>query len=339
MRRKSQLHVKVTQTKGREYCYFRTGKKNAQGREILVPLPPRSDLAGFGAAYASCLAARARRDAAVAELTVPALIDLYERSDKFRRLSAGTKRVYGFALDYIRKMLPTAPAGLLERSDVARLIDGRAEQPGAANTTLRVLNTLYKWGRSRGHVTNDPGRDVGELALGEHEPWPAHILEAGLSAEDDTVRLAVHLLYYLGQRIGDTLHMTGAMIRDDAITITQQKTGRTLTIQIHERLRDELARHDYGLGYIIPGVRPGKPLSQDSLRRRLQDFTATLGAKTVPHGLRKNAVNALLEAGCSVAETAAVSGQSLAMVEHYAKARAQGSLASAAILKWQGHIK
>jgi hypothetical protein len=59
----------------------------------------------------------------------------------------------------------------------------------------------------------------------------------------------------------------------------------------------------------------------------------------VPHGLRKNAVNALLEAGCSAAEAASISGQSLQMVEHYAKQRAQARLADAAVLKWQGHGK
>jgi hypothetical protein len=45
-------------------------------------------------------------------------------------------------------------------------------------------------------------------------------------------------------------------------------------------------------------------------------------------------VNALLECGCSAAETAAISGQTLQLVEHYAKKRDQRKLASAAILKW-----
>jgi hypothetical protein len=53
--------------------------------------------------------------------------------------------------------------------------------------------------------------------------------------------------------------------------------------------------------------------------------------------LRKNAVNALLEVGCSVPETAAISGQSLRVVEHYAKERNQRKLASAAILRWEGN--
>ncbi len=118
--------------------------------------------------------------------------------------------------------------------------------------------------------------------------------------------------------------------------MTQQKTGRTLRIRLHQDLLAELARHPADLGYILKG-QGGKPLHQHTLRISLQAFAAKHGAKVVPHGLRKNAVAALLEAGCSAAETAAISGQSLAMIEHYSKTREQGALGSAAILKWERH--
>jgi hypothetical protein len=70
-------------------------------------------------------------------------------------------------------------------------------------------------------------------------------------------------------------------------------------------------------------------------RDLLQAFAANLGAKIVPHGLRKNAVIALLELGCSVAETASISGQTLQLVEHYAKQRNQAKLSDAAVLRWE----
>lgn len=332
------LHVKRTKAKGRTYLYFRTGQLDQTGKEILARLPSPKD-SGFGGAYASFLAARARREnaqAAAQELTVSGLCDLYERSEHFRRLSAGTQRLYGISLHYLRTMLPTAPAGLLERKDVVLLIDGRADQPGAANSLLRAINALFKWARERGHVENDPCRDVPELAIGEHEPWPAHVIDAALAAEDDRVRLGVHLLLYTAQRIGDVVQMKWTDVRDNAITLTQQKTKRRLVVPLHPALAAELARHPQSLGYILAQPN-GRALAPETLRTRLQSFAGDLGAKIVPHGLRKNAVNALLEAGCSAAETAAISGQSLAMVEHYAKGRAQEKLAGAAILKWQGH--
>jgi integrase len=341
MRRKSQTHVKRVKAKGREYLYFRTGRKDAAGKEILERLPP-AGTAGFGEAYGSLLAARSRRERATeTELTVTGLCRLYEASPQFKRLSAGTQRLYGFGLAYFQKMLPTAPAGLLEQKDIALLIDSKASQPGAANSLLRTINAMYKWGRKRGHVANDPGKNLDLFDMGEHQPWPKHALEAGLRSDDELIRLTVHLLYFTALRIGDALALRWSDVREGRIYVTPQKTKRTrgeMVIPVHRDLAAELAQHK-PRGLTIVANAAGRPLHQHTVRDKLKAFALAHGAAVVPHGLRKNAVNALLECGCSVAETAAISGQSLAMVEHYAKARAQGDLASAAILRWEGNRK
>ena len=57
--------------------------------------------------------------------------------------------------------------------------------------------------------------------------------------------------------------------------------------------------------------------------------------RLVFHGLRKSAVVMLLEAGCTTAEVASITGQSYEMVEHYAKQVRQRKLAAAAIAKWE----
>ena len=57
--------------------------------------------------------------------------------------------------------------------------------------------------------------------------------------------------------------------------------------------------------------------------------------KLVFHGLRKSAVVCLLEAGATTAEVQALTGQSMQIVEHYAKQVNQQKLAAAAILKWE----
>jgi len=60
-----------------------------------------------------------------------------------------------------------------------------------------------------------------------------------------------------------------------------------------------------------------------------------LGIKTVPHGLRKNAVNALLEAGCTIAEVSAITGQTHQVVEHYAAKVNRRKLGKSAIVKFE----
>ncbi len=57
------------------------------------------------------------------------------------------------------------------------------------------------------------------------------------------------------------------------------------------------------------------------------------------HGLRKSAVCFLLEAGCSVEEVMAVSGQSRDMVDHYAVDLNRQRLAHRAVAKWENNSR
>lgn len=330
-------YIKRAIAKGKRYYYFRTGKKDAAGKPVLAKLPDIKDPT-FPAVYAAHRAARTRRESVPQELTVSGLIELYEMSPHFRALASGSQRIYRIYLKQFAALAGKAPAGKLERQDLALAVDKKAATPGAANSMLRAVNALYKWGRERGHVANTPGKDIAELPIGEHEPWPQHVLDEALKADDDRIRLVVHLLYYTALRLGDVLSLRWSDVRDGEIHVTPQKTKRTrgeVQIPMHSALVAELAKHPRTALTIVPGAKLGRPLHQNTVRPRLEAFAAERGAEVVPHGLRKNAVNALLEAGCSVAETAAISQQSLAMVEHYSKARAQGKLASAAILRWE----
>lgn len=325
--------VKKVKAKGRTYYYFNTGKM-LNGKLVYAKLPDIKS-PQFGATYATMRGHRNRTpDEADADLTYLGLVDLYEKSPKFRGLAASSQSNYRTYLMRVDALLPNAPANEISRGDVIRMMDSMADKPSAANMVVRALGSLYKWGRDRGHVTADPTRDVPLFDEGEHQPWPEWLVEKALEADDQRVRLSVAMLYYTAQRIGDVCAMRWSDIRDGALTIAQQKTGKAMHIPIHDDLRrvlDETPR----TGLTIIAHENGRTLNRQTVRKWLQAFAADFGADVVAHGLRKNAVNALLGAGCSIAETSAISGQSLQMVEHYAKARDTRKLSSAAILKWQ----
>jgi integrase len=325
------LHTKTVKVRGREYVYFVTARKNAKGNPVLFKLPPKSS-PQFGGIYAGCLAARARAESMEAELTVTDFVRQYERSPKFKALADGSQYLYGIYLRMFAASLPTAPAGEVERSDILAITDKL--KPGAANSFVRTIAALYVWGRKRELVRNAPCEGVDMNEVGEHEPWPEALLMDALSADDAFVRLATHLLFYTAQRISDVSAMRWGDIRGGAIFVTQKKTGTALEIRLHSALVNELARHPKALGTILSGT-DGKKLSERAIREKLQAFAKGKGFKIVPHGLRKNAVNALLEVGCSVAQTAAISGQTLQLVEHYARRRDQARLGNAAILQWE----
>lgn len=323
----------VRPKRGGVYYYFKTGQKGPNGREILAPLPDKDDPT-FWSVYGSLKAGRARRRNVAARLSLPAFVKLFERSDHFRKLSDNTQDVYSLYLAQLAHQFNKAPADELTPQDMQLLVDDMAGKPGAANMILAATASLYLWGRRRRHVSAKPCEDVKAPEGGEYQPWPESLLSAALEADKPLVKLAVHLLYYTGQRLGDACKLRWTDIRDGRVELEQEKTGKLLSFPVHPSLAEHLATVPRtGLTIL---ARDAKPYDRQQIRWHLQKFATGLGYKIVPHGLRKNAVNSLLEAGCSVAETASVTGQSLAVVEHYAKARNNRKLSDVAVLKWAG---
>ncbi len=335
MRRgKSLPHVKVVRAKGRTYVYFDTGVDRPNGGRIFARLPDLKT-PQFGGAYAAQLGARTRRENARTVLTLAGLVDLYQRSPRYRALAGNTKSIYDtYHNRLMAELTPAAPAGEITRRDLMAVMDKMADKPAAANMMIRAAGALFAWAVDREHLTANPAKDIEQFEIGEHQPWPQHLIDAALVDQDDVVRVAVALLYFTSQRIGDALAMRWADRRDGAIHVTQQKTGKALVVREHQRLTTILAGAPKR-GLTILTNRYGRPYSVSAVRMRLQKWAAARGACVVPHGLRKSAVSALLEAGCSVAETAAISGQSLQMIEHYAKQRDSAALGKAAILRWE----
>lgn len=324
MPRKLPKYVRAKVAKGKTYLYFDTGR-------ALVRLPAIKD-ARFGRALADAQKARDTKIEVANVMTVALLADLYESSQEFARLAPASRKIYSQYLKLARDQLGIAPADKLRPEHVRVVRDRIAETPGAANMLVRTLGSLFSWGRKREHVRSKPVEGIEMLEQGEHEPWPDWLLELALA--DPVVQLPVAMLYYTAQRIGDVCRMRWTDIRGGAIELRQEKTGITLTVPIHRQLGallDRLPKEGFAIL-----TRDGKAWPVPALRLHLQAWARAQQAKVVPHGLRKNAVNALLEAGCSSAETAAISGQTLQTVEHYAKRRDGVVLGKAAILRWEG---
>lgn len=330
MRRGNLPHVKTVRSKGHVYLYFDTGEKK-NGKKVYKPLPAKND-PRFGSVYASLLGHRTRRDTT---LTVGRMVEMFFTSRKFANLAENTQRLYKRYLGNFSASFPTAPAGRFERRDVIAYLRSLEDTPGAQTMTRASIAALYAWGRKEGHVENRPTDDIEDAEGGEHEPWPDELVEAALRCEDDVVRLAVHLLYFTAKRIGDVVAMRWTQFGEDTFTVRVKKTRKDMEIALHPLLKAELEGRTRDLRTILHNRR-GQPFKDQALRKRIQKWAAEQGYKIVPHGLRKNAVNALLEVGCSVGEVSAVSDQTLQTIEHYAKRRNATKMSHQAMLKWGG---
>lgn len=335
MRPKLPKYVKAVRSKGKLYLYFDTGKR-VNGKAVRVRLP-EMDEREFWPSYSAHMGHRTRRETegrSSVVVTVPHLITLYEKSKDYLDRSEGTRRVYDIQLRKIEKLLPTAPVAEITPQDVQLLVDGLADKPGAANLCLAVLSNLMRFAHRRGYRSGNPCEGVKSFKLGEHLAWPEHVLEAALTSDDARVRLLVHLLYFTAQRINDVLRLTWGDVGAEKISVYVSKGKKRMSIHMHEQLAAELARTPRR-GLPIVAKEDGTPISDTTARDLLKSFAASHGVDRVPHGIRKNAVISLLEAGNSMVETAAVSGQSLGMVEHYAKQRDVERIGTAAVLRWQ----
>ena len=281
------------------------------------------------------VAARHARENLAAAVTVNDVSRAYQHSPKYKRRAESTQSTYLIYLRVIEEEIGVAPIAEVERRDIQALLDKMQDRPGAANMTLLVLRNLFAHAEQREWVSINPTKDVAllESADAEHEPWPEQLVAAALA--DPEVSLPVGLLYYSAQRIGDVCKLKWSNLSDDGyLFLTQEKTDKSLDIRVHAALARMLAATPRDAETILHYR--GKPVRKATLRTRLQAWAERQGCKVVPHGLRKNAVNALLEAGCSVGETAAISGQSLQMVEHYSRRRNNRKLGTAAIERWEG---
>lgn len=335
-------YLRRKQAKGKTYWYFDTGQRDVKGKPILTRLPDKRDLA-FGGAYARALAARTARGNVIAKgaVDLDELIRRYERSPQFRKKAENTKRSYSRYLQVANRMIRSKSGGSpvaasLQAPHVAELRDKLADTPGAANQTIRALSAMFVWAvkPEQGYAKSNPCANITLFEGGEHEPWADELVEAALL--DPDVQREVGVLYFTGQRIGDAVRMKPTDIERGQVKVYAQKTKSWLWIDLAADLKVILGTVRKDTLALLTNAR-GQPYTASGLRQKLQKWAADRGHKIVPHGLRKNAVNTLLVAGCTVAEVSAITDHSLAMVEHYAKGRNKARIGRGAIIKLDDH--
>ena len=328
----------IRPTRGGTYYYFDTGRRKPGGGKLWLRLPDPSE-PNFGDKYAAMKAARTRRaNVKPPPVTFPLLVRLYEKSPQFAALGEGTKRYYVRYLGEVGDIWRDTPVADISPADVRELVDSRADKPGVGNTMLKVARMLFGWAKKRGYMPTNPATEIEAFASVPHEPWPEAVLQAALASPDERLRVTVALCYYTALRISDAARVTWAILADNGVSIIVQKTRKAkpepVFIPLHPALRSILEGATRRHVTVLTNKGATGPATKESAIKMVEAFGSAHGVHLVTHGLRKNAVIALLEAGCSVAQTSAISGQSLQIVEYYARGRDQKKLATAAILQW-----
>ncbi|WP_246693789.1 integrase [Methylobacterium sp. WL18] len=273
--------------------------------------------------------------------TFGALAEEYMAHTKFTGLADQTKDNYGRHLKTIIQTWGNDRVAALTTADAQKAIDSYQSTPSSGIYFRAVLSRLIGFGIPRGYSPTNVAEATEKIEYESdpHEPWPSWAFELFFEHARVGMHLPVYSALYTGQRSGDVIGMLRPIAAANAIALKTQKTGADTFIPIHSEYREVLAathvehprlhlRED-GEPWTVAGYRTawqremtstnakGRPTlaspAKQAAMQRIRD------AGLVFHGLRKNAVNMLLEAGCTEAEVAAIVEMSEQMVRHYSR--------------------
>jgi integrase len=280
--------------------------------------------------------------------TLAALIRRFEDSTTFDDLAESTKAEYRRKFKIIDREWGTCPIAALEdrefRKDVLEWRDkialrGRREADNLTSALARVLAFGVECAELGVNVLAHVER-VYHSDRADKIWLPEHI-DAFLNVAPPELCTALMLALHTGQRQGDLLRLPWSAYDGERITLVQSKSKRHVAPKCTEALKsllDSLLRR----GPLILTTRTGRAWTKRYFAEQWQSASEAAGIVDLHfHDLRGTAVTMLFEAGCTVAEVAAVSGHSLAHAQRILDvylARTK-HLADAAILKFEQRLK
>jgi len=283
------------------------------------------------------------------ERTLQALWDLYETSERYRRLRESTRRDYRNRARIFLQWAGDQPVAALDEplldAFYARLRARRGQAQAAG--VMAVLRLLLSFGVRLRWLERNPARAMRisrPRPAPERRIWTREEVEAIIRTADDMgehgVADAFIIALHTGQRAGDVrrieaFHEVGGRIR---LRLRQSKTGAMVDIpastELTERLRQIAERHRQAGRHpatLVIDDHTGRPFTRHTLSHRFAQVRQE-ACRRHPHlademrhktlaAARHTCVTWLAEAGCEIPQIAAITGHGIAsvtkIIEHY----------------------
>ncbi|MGH6866299.1 MAG: site-specific integrase [Methyloceanibacter sp.] len=270
--------------------------------------------------------------------SINALVQVYYASDEWTALAPQSQRTYRHILERFRAEHGDKPVRLIERDHIKAMVSANAATPAAANKFRKLLSVLMKLAMDKGWRGDNPVASVKGIKIKSEgfKTWSEdHIAQyEAKHAIGTKARLALDQLLYTGQRRSDVVRMGKQHVRNNVLTIRQQKTGVEVAIPVHPKLKESIAAAASSEHLTFLVTEYGQPFSPAGFTNwfRNRCVEAGLPKGLSRHGLRKAMCRTLAEAGCTPHEIMAISGhKSLAEVQRYCEAANRARLAGHAM--------
>ena len=212
---------------------------------------------------------------------------------KEARKSVGTAERYGCAVKGFLASLgarATKPLTALTARDVDRYLDARMKSGVAPRTAIldvKVIRTALNDARRKGLIPTNPAEAVELPEAQGVERGPFTSAEVGMLVKEarGEWRTLILLAYFTGARLGDCARMTWESVNlsTGALTYTQSKTGRKVTVPLHPDLLahlEALAGIDKPDPFIMPGMAGLKPGGRHGLSEGFKRIMLKAGIDT-----------------------------------------------------------
>jgi integrase len=307
------LEMKNVCQKGGRLYY----RRKVDGRDEYLRLPS-ADHSNFARAYLEA-AQTVERDRPERG-SLAALVAAYRASSEFRQRAATTRANDSLYLDMVVTKHGHRSVTGVTPFRVRLMRDEYQETPGKAHNWLRVFKALMQFAAENDWRGDNPAYGIKLPKLGEHQPWPAHVLERALEEATPMTRLSIMLGLCTGARIGDAIKIQHGWHDGRLLQFTASKNKADVAVPMHPLLLAEIAKLPRQAVTILYD-RYGRPFqSTGTLQARLRDLMEAIGEEGYSfHGLRKNACCYLAELGLSDTEIGAIVGMTAGTVRHYTK--------------------
>lgn len=295
----------VNKVKG--YHYRRSTGKRIHGAE------------GTPEYLASYLEAGQAEKKVAASGTFLALLQAYNESAEFQAKAPNTKRLYSLYMADLRVRYEKMPLKAMEERKIrGEFLKWRDElikegKPATARNLLKFAQTLFAWGEERGILNVNRLAKMKQLYRGNRasQTWEAEQIEALLKVARPEVKRAVRFALFSGQRQGDLCSATRPNIQNEALMITQHKTGAFVGLPLVGAFGEFVQEEN---GYFILMNSKGRQWEQSSLRQAWRSALAQARLDKAGlrfHDLRGTTITTLADMGATEAQIASISGHTI----------------------------
>jgi integrase len=286
-----------------------------------------------------------RRPAAGTFITI---IATYKGAPEFTTLAVSTRSAYLGYIKLIEDEFGDLPIAALAdhrvRGEFKAWRDRFANTPRKADFAWTVLARIISFAKDRGIISVNPCEKGGRLYVADRRDkiWTEENIAALLSVSTESIRAAIMLALWTGQRQGDLLRLPWSAYDGNLIRLKQSKTKRAVVMPAGAPLKALLDVAER-CGPMILTNSLGKPWTSDGFRTSWAKACERAGISGLTfHDLRGTAVVRLAIAGATVPQIATFTGHSLRDVEAILDAHYLGrdiQLAEAAVLKLEARTK